>query len=101
MALMAEQLKPLIDWLAADPAHTLTGRFGRTLAPEFDTDYSGTLRYYGPHWGFRGLIAADFLGVFAADDGSNSHVIVALSATDPVSMAAQFMGARSMDCLLT
>jgi hypothetical protein len=94
MELTADELKTFIDWLTADPAHYLTGRFGRAPAPDFITDHSGVLRYYGPHWGFRGLISADFLGVFAADDGSGSQVIVALSASNPVGLAAQFVGGQ-------
>jgi hypothetical protein len=50
------------------------------------------LRYYGPHWGSRGLASAEFLGILSADDGSGSQVIVALNDTDPVGMAAQFAG---------
>jgi hypothetical protein len=94
MDLTADELKTFIDWLTANPAHYLLGRFGRAPVPDFITDYSGVLRYYGPHWGFRGLISADFLGIFAADDGSGSHVIVALSASDPVGMAVQFVGGQ-------
>jgi hypothetical protein len=94
MSLTADYLKTFIDWLTADSIHYLTGRFGRAPANQFLTDYTGVLRYYGPHWGFRGLISADFLGIFAADDGSGSQVIVALSATDPVGMAVQFVGGQ-------
>lgn len=92
MELTADQLKTFSDWLKADPAQYLSGRFGRAPVPDFITDHTGVFRYYGPHWGLRRLIAADFLGVLAADDGSGSQVIVALSASDPIGMAAQFIG---------
>jgi hypothetical protein len=94
MNLTADYLKTFIDWLTADPIHYLTGRFGRAPGNQFLTDYTGVLRYYGPHWGFRGLIAADFLGIFSADDSSGSQVIVTLSATDPIGMAVQFAGGQ-------
>jgi hypothetical protein len=92
MELTAAEMNPFIDWLTENPAHYLIGRFGQAPAPVFSTDYTGIFRYYGPNWGVRGLIAADFLGVFVADDGSGSHVIVTLSATDPIGMAAQYVG---------
>jgi hypothetical protein len=97
MPITAAQLKTFIDWTKSDPGHSLSGRFGRGRENDLITDHIGFLRYYGPHWaptGLKGpglrLIAADFLGVLAASDGS--QVVVALGASDPVSMAAQFIG---------
>jgi hypothetical protein len=95
--LTAAQLQTFIDWIKTGPAYSLSGRFGRGPENDLITDHIGFLRYYGPHWaptGLKGpglrLIPADFLGVLAASDGS--QVVVALGATDPVSMGVQFIG---------
>jgi hypothetical protein len=89
MQITAAQLKTFIDWTETDATHYLSERFGRGPERNLITDHIGFLRYYDRHWGLR-LIPADFLGVLAASDGS--QVVVALSAGNPVSMAAQFVG---------
>jgi hypothetical protein len=92
-----ERLRPFANWPKLDPTvNSLWGSFGRAPLHWETPDHEGIMQYYDPDIRVQGsglrLIPGDFVGVLSSNTEPKASVIVSLQMTNPVVMAAQFIG---------